>query len=958
MKTIRILCVCAVIMSLLLSCNHDENGFDPSPFRKVMLTAVSDESRTFLDGNAVKWVDEDRIALVFSDPSASRVAELSAEIEGNAPVSSAVFTGVLDEVVSVAGGYDDNGLAVYPSVAVNESGKIDFTLPDIQVSDPKFFSENNLSSAAVSLSDIEEDGKAYSCFRNALSILRFTLSSEVTSFSLTGTCPMAGKAPLEVIYSNDDSNGRLRLLENGRWTDPENTVILQPESGAESFTDGQICNLLVWPGAHSSLTLKVTYGDGRVYEKTSSGSFTLEPSRFYTLDFDPDSEVLLSYLQERVGTIEDVLKDMDDSLDEMGGVLSQIQSVVTVSEYTGNMATARYSVFSSSKIKDCISISYLVRPAAMASETVDKCTDVMSARVICRSNEGEVQSVQLPVVEAVLADPDAGLITVSYDASQLPDRFYDGSVEAELALHVSDGTTDVISDFITLVPKLGPGVDIRRVKDIPVLKEATVSVPFSYSLVSDDGKVAVSGEGIDEDKISLVYYEASRTGYLSVRFGDEDLSAVKVYLHIYSGDEEFVQLLTFVDGGVFEVEDNGAVDYVGGEVVQTVTANSFGSYSSILSGGGDWVTSYGSGIYSVAPNTGMAQRSAEVVYNISNGNVAENGSIVYYKYVPIVQYGTSVPLQREYYADGQKLVLNAASPSYTPLNLVILGDGYQKKDLSAGGRFERNARSVMGNFFAVEPFKSFDDRFNVYMVSYESQDEGPDLMSDNIEWNTYFGTEYKGGGNTYVNCRGGNYDKVTDVVRSVLGLSSDEAYYRTIVILLVNTSENLGSTAYPQRTTIDASVTGDGFASFAIAMLASGSTGTGGLVRHEAGGHAFGRLADEYVSGKGEADASVASELESWHLKGFYRNVCTDMTYWNEFSGLEGYESVGYYEGAWSYTKGVYRPTASSIMLNNNGQFNAPSRRAIYERIIRQTEGYDAYSFAGFLTYDKVNTGN
>lgn len=826
MKTIRILCVCVVIMPLLLSCNHDENGFDPSPFRKVMLTAVSDESRTFLDGNAVKWVDEDRIALVFSDPSASRVAELSAEIEGNAPVSSAVFTGVLDEVVSVAGGYDDNGLAVYPSVAVNESGKIDFTLPDIQVSDPKFFSENNLSSAAVSLSDIEEDGKAYSCFRNALSILRFTLSSEVASFSLTGTCPMAGKAPLEVIYSNDDSNGRLRLLENGRWTDPENTVILQPESGAESFTDGQICNLLVWPGAHSSLTLKVTYGDGRVYEKTSSGSFTLEPSRFYTLDFDPDSEVLLSDLQERVGTIEDVLKDMDDSLDEMGGVLSQIQSVVTVSEYTGNMATARYSVFSSSKIKDCISISYLVRPAAMASETVDKCTDVMSARVICRSSEGEVQSVQLLVVKAVLADPDAGLITVSYDASQLPDRFYDGSVEAELALHVSDGTTDVISDFITLVPKLGPGVDIRRVKDIPVLKEATVSVPFSYSLVSDDG------------------------------------------------------------------------------------------------------------------------------------NVAENGSIVYYKYVPIVHYGTSVPLQRKYYADGQKLVLNAASPSYTPLNLVILGDGYQKKDLSAGGRFERNARSVMGNFFAVEPFKSFVDRFNVYMVSYESQDEGPDLMSDNIEWNTYFGTEYKGGGNTYVNCRGGNYDKVTDVVRSVLGLSSDEAYYRTIVILLVNTSENLGSTAYPQRTTMDASVTGDGFASFAIAMLASGSTGTGGLVRHEAGGHAFGRLADEYVSGKGEAGASVASELESWHSKGFYRNVCTDMAYWNEFSGLAGYESVGYYEGAWSYTKGVYRPTASSIMLNNNGQFNAPSRRAIYERIIRQTEGYDAYSFAGFLTYDKVNTGN
>jgi hypothetical protein len=43
------------------------------------------------------------------------------------------------------------------------------------------------------------------------------------------------------------------------------------------------------------------------------------------------------------------------------------------------------------------------------------------------------------------------------------------------------------------------------------------------------------------------------------------------------------------------------------------------------------------------------------------------------------------------------------------------------------------------------------------------------------------------------------------------------------------------------------------------------------------------------------------------------------------------------------------------MMQNNTGVFNAPSRRAIYERIIRQTEGYDAYSDAKFFEYDRRN---
>ena len=56
------------------------------------------------------------------------------------------------------------------------------------------------------------------------------------------------------------------------------------------------------------------------------------------------------------------------------------------------------------------------------------------------------------------------------------------------------------------------------------------------------------------------------------------------------------------------------------------------------------------------------------------------------------------------------------------------------------------------------------------------------------------------------------------------------------------------------------------------------------------------------------------------------------------------------------YGSGIYRSThEKGIMWNNNGQFNAVSRHIIYQRIIRQTQGPDSYSWEAFLEYDNMN---
>lgn len=310
----------------------------------------------------------------------------------------------------------------------------------------------------------------------------------------------------------------------------------------------------------------------------------------------------------------------------------------------------------------------------------------------------------------------------------------------------------------------------------------------------------------------------------------------------------------------------------------------------------------------------------------------------------------------QYYNDGDVVMLNRATAGFTPLNLVIVGDGYQQKDLREGGKFEKSARSAMNSFFAIEPYKSFKDRFDVYMITYASKDEGTDVTSSGITKDTYFSSVCAGGGNTLVTC---DYQTVLNAVTSRTGLTeANYGLYRTIVILLVNTTEQSGTCWYSKQGKVDATKVGDGIKSYAIAMLAADTMGASGLVKHEGGGHAFGRLADEYNWG-GTADAAKKQSLANeQNNNGFYWNVSSTTgasSPWAHFIGRAGYDDVGYFEGAWGCSTGLYRPTENSIMLNNQGNFNAPSREIIYKRIILQSEGPGSYNFDRFLEYDRRN---
>ena len=914
------------------------------------------QTKTAMVGDAVVWEDGDEISLVFTHPTeAAFVGGFSASIE-EGTASQARFKGTLNSELNEE--YDEAGYAVYPATAVAADGHIDFVLPSEQTprADGTFAAGLNLSSAAVSLADLLDDHSAKANFRNALSILRFSPSADVTKVTITGTSPLAGKAPFMVDFAD---NGRLKIDADAQWADADKSmsVTIRPAGGSECFS-GEKVNLLVLPGSHTSLTITMTFKEFGDYYRTANSGFTFAPSKFYTINFNSDEDALiqeiagdLSDLESDLADLEAKLSQLETSAEKISLLVDQIQSVSLMTEYLDNAVYASYAQQMYNKLTVGISLNYIVRPAEAMELLLDLCenegnlSDVLSSVV----NDGKDGLGTMKVADAALED-DILTVVVTPDATVSKDHwlnsFYEGESRLSLALQISDGNTEILSDFANLVPKSGAVMRISRTENVPVLKGASFSMSFTYA-AEDFSKCsfAITSTGFTT---APTVSASNGNGQIRANFGeDDDLAGKSITVIMTCDDLSDSQTITFADGGKFEVETSGVVDYVGGEVTFNVLQNDF-SNPQIQFNGNDWIyqTTYGSNSRLTVNYNSGSERSVPVSFTVSSGNAS------YTKTLTVTQkaYGTQVDETR-YHQHKSQAILQNATTGYTPLNVVIIGDGYQKKDLQKGGKFERSADYAMEAFFGVDPFKSFRNRFRVVRVAYESQEEGLSL-ENGAQKNTYFKSYYKGAGNTYVNLPNGDYTSVVNVVKNDLGWSDDATYYRTIVIMLINTDEGIGSNAAVYRAAYgNTAVTGEPYASMALAMVTANNTETSNLIRHEAGGHAFGRLGDEYPT------KTWDSTVNGMHDIGWYRNVTVDQSKWNwnQFIGLAGYEDVTYYKPNDSYWCPIDHTQHNSIMYNNTNKFNAPCRQIIYERIIRQTEGTGAYSWEKFLEYDKRN---
>lgn len=942
-------------VAAIISCRKGEEFTSPTQAPKISITAGHLKSTIDRYGS-VTWEGNEEIAVRFTKGAEDLHVE---KFTNNVPGGRAVFEGTIKSHVKSDQGWDDEVYCIYPSTSVKDNGTIKHSLPVIQTphgdKEGSFASDLNISYAPVSLHALEArpqgsgdkaNDEPMVFFNNALTVVRVQPGSDdIKSVTLRGSAPLAGEAVMGI-----DKDGLLVVTEDGdEWG--SKTVTLKAAEG-ECLTKNTIYNILVYPGKQTTFSVTINYKDYGNYTRNLKSGADLAPATHYIIGFNSDSEVAIDKVTGSIPTLPS-LDELEENIDALN---EQVQSVTLLSDYLDNAAYASYSAL----MKNDLVLDYIVKPEAAAEALVEAFkTDntLVSAVATYKSttnyNDLTVKSLELSEIEGV-----GKVVTARINANGISDNFYNGTLEALVALQVKSGATDLISDFAKLVPKVGSGLGSDYLENTPSVPGARVAIPFKYSVYDPGASFTITATGENVEDVYLNNYKDNNGNFSVVFSGEATISSPKVTLTLTVGTGENAEVhsldFTFVESDAkIEFVDPGAVDYIGGEVKVAMENENIKSYILTCSGAkqdGD--------IFSFDENTG-AERSATVTCDAT----IEGGALKYYKEFTLTQKAAGTALTREYYVGSGKNIKHLQTKSNThtrnALNIVILGDGYKKKDLAVGGLFERRATSAMENFFGIEPFSSYRDRFTVYMAGYESADEGTDISSEALNLNTYFDS-YWSGTSTAISLTNEGKEKVINVVKNDLGLK-DGDYYRTIVIMLINTDANAGSTFYPEQTQGNAG--GDGYDSFSVACVGANSTGFGGLIRHEAGGHAFGRLADEYIT---VADnTTITSEnknnLANARMKGFYMNVTTDYgtdAHWKMFTDA-GYTSdeVGYHEGAWRGYYGCWRSSLRSIMQStgNVGEFNAVSRYSIWRRIVLQSKGYENDTMTDFKAYDQKN---
>ena len=308
----------------------------------------------------------------------------------------------------------------------------------------------------------------------------------------------------------------------------------------------------------------------------------------------------------------------------------------------------------------------------------------------------------------------------------------------------------------------------------------------------------------------------------------------------------------------------------------------------------------------------------------------------------------------EYDEDSYLTLQTATKGQRGGIDIVFVGDGYDGESISDGSYLDL-VRYQTECFFAIEPYKSMRDYFNVYVTFPLSQEKGVNTMYTYV--NNRFGTLQGISSLLDGNQRDFTSSQLimeTDVVREYVLENTpvvENNLWRTLVIAVPNTTDYESNTVYCY-----------GGPNIAICPPSEQSypRDTRGVIQHEAGGHAFAYLGDEMIVRNAFAPTSVKRDVEEKHAMGWYANLATtgklNSVPWAEFIFDTDYSDyVDVYEGGYGYTRGIYRPEANSCMNYGIPYYNTPSRLAIYRRILDYAG--DEFSMENFRAQDTFEWG-
>ena len=246
------------------------------------------------------------------------------------------------------------------------------------------------------------------------------------------------------------------------------------------------------------------------------------------------------------------------------------------------------------------------------------------------------------------------------------------------------------------------------------------------------------------------------------------------------------------------------------------------------------------------------------------------------------------------------------------VDIVILPDGYSEEEM---GKFVIDCNFFKECLFSYEPYKSYQDRFNIKAIMAPSKDSGISVPADDIWKNTAVGCSfYTFDSERY--CMSTN----NQAIRNLAGMVPYDQIY-----ILANTKKYGGGGIY----------------NF-YCVSSTGDELTSDVIIHEFG-HGFAGLADEYYY-----DATSYEEYYNLNIEPWEPNLTTLVDFDSKWKDMlkkktpiptpednKYINEVGVFEGGGYESKGMYRPKMDCLMKTFKGdKFCEVCQKAIERMII------------------------
>ena len=324
-------------------------------------------------------------------------------------------------------------------------------------------------------------------------------------------------------------------------------------------------------------------------------------------------------------------------------------------------------------------------------------------------------------------------------------------------------------------------------------------------------------------------------------------------------------------------------------------------------------------------------------------------------------------------------ILYMASSMSNPVTIAVIPDGYTAEELSV---YEAQAKSGINALFATEPYKTYRDYFNVWILKVASHGSGANITDGNGNVITATGCYFNSGWgeSSYSDMRADDntvFSFVRDNCPDIV--SGDRTIAEVPVLMIINdsryggicwnwsggkcyamvptTSGNL-SWFYPNNCAVSDEDPSEGTREVSYEEKAELGFNTGdwrNTLVHEFGGHGFGRLSDEYWYTTDKGAVSYISG-HSWPLPmGLNISASYSITPWDDdVLSRRGelvaqnplYARIGVFQGGDVSILNRWRSEKISCMIDNRFYFSTWQRMIIVKRILSLAgEAFDADAF-------------